>query len=247
MGEASVILEDAKKKGVELRLMGALAVRTHCPRFSFVQDGLKRELSDIDFMAYRKQFQKINEFFQEIGYSAPDLALQYIHAGNRLFFYSKTNDIKVDIFLDKLEMCHTIDFRKRLEHDYPTITLADVVLEKLQIVKINEKDLIDTTILLREHNIGEDESETVDSKYISRILANDWGFYYTATVNLKKIKDFAGQCKVMSNEDCRDVVSKIDNLLAIIEKEPKSIGWKVRSKIGTSKKWYNEVEEPPKY
>ena len=31
--------------------------------------------------------------------------------------------------------------------------------------------------------------------------------------------------------------------LAIIEKEPKSVGWKLRARVGTKKQWYNDVEE----
>ena len=29
----------------------------------------------------------------------------------------------------------------------------------------------------------------------------------------------------------------------MIEKEPKSLGWKLRAKVGTKKQWYNDVEE----
>ena len=39
-------------------------------------------------------------------------------------------------------MCHDIPFKDRLEIDYPTIPLAELLLEKMQIVQINEKDLI---------------------------------------------------------------------------------------------------------
>jgi len=149
----------------------------------------------------------------------------------------------VDVFFDKLEMCHTIDFRNRLRLDKPTITLADMLLEKMQIVKINEKDIIDTIVLLRAHDIGENDKDKVNIKYVSKLLSNDWGFYYTVTMNLKKVKELCKKYNVLSNEDMKDVTSKIDRILEKIEKEPKSMKWKMRAKIGPSKKWYKEVEE----
>ena len=40
-----------------------------------------------------------------------------------------------------------------------------------------------------------------------------------------------------------DIKTKIDKILDAIEREPKSMGWKMRAKVGTKKKWYTEVEE----
>jgi hypothetical protein len=52
-------------------------------------------------------------------------------------------------------MNHIIEFKDRLEKDYPTIPLEELMLEKLQIVKINEKDIKDLIVLILEHEIGE--------------------------------------------------------------------------------------------
>jgi len=79
-------------------------------------------------------------------------------------------------------------FLKRLEIDYPTISLADLLLEKMQIVKLNEKDILDTIVMLREHDVGEGDKETINSDRVSGLLSDDWGFYYTVTTNLGKIK-----------------------------------------------------------
>jgi hypothetical protein len=48
---------------------------------------------------------------------------------------------------------------------------------------------------------------------------------------------------VLTKEDLEDISVKINKLLQFIEKEPKSMRWKLRAKIGTRKKWYNDVEE----
>ena len=76
--------------------------------------------------------------------------------------------IHTDIFFDKLSFCHEIAWKNRLEDDNPTIPLAEMLLEKMQIVKINEKDIIDTIMLLLEHPLGDRDQETIN---ITRIGA----------------------------------------------------------------------------
>jgi len=153
--------------------------------------------------------------------------------------------VKVDVFYDKLAMCHEIDFTRRLEVDYPTISTADIILEKTQIVKINEKDVKDLIILFAEHELGSNDNHMINSPYISKLLAKDWGFYYTVTTNLKLVRDqFLDKWKEPSvQEYLNNVKSRVDELLKQIESEPKSMGWKMRQSIGTKKKWYKDVEE----
>jgi len=240
--EAERIIEYATKRGITLRLMGACAIMLHCPRFGYLYQEMNRSLSDIDLMSHGRFNHMMKSLFKELGYS-PHERFNALHGYKRQLYYNNKNNIKADIFFEKLEMCHTIDFKGRLELDYPTITLSDILLEKVQIVKINEKDIKDTIIMLREHDIGEGEKETVNSRYIAKLMSNDWGFCYTATTNLNKIKVFLNQFSVLTDEDRKDVASKIDKLLRAIENEPKSLKWKMRAKIGTSKKWYVDVEE----
>lgn len=93
----------------------------------------------------------------------------------------------MDVFLDRLNMCHIIDFKNRLEVESETIPLAEMLLEKMQIVNPAEKDFIDTILLLREHSVGNVDFETINITRIANILSRDWGFYYTATKNLKEL------------------------------------------------------------
>ena len=48
-------------------------------------------------------------------------------------------------------MSHKLDLRGRLDGPAPTITLADLLLTKLQVWEINRKDLGDTLCLLADH------------------------------------------------------------------------------------------------
>ena len=157
---------------------------------------------------------------------------------------NKSNGLHVDVFLDKLEMNHDIPFENRLDLDQLTIPLADMLLEKMQIVQITEKDYIDTMMLLREHSIDENgTSETIDAAYIAKLLSKDWGFYYTVTMNLVNVQNRLPQYNDLSEEDREDITGKTRALIKRIEDEPKPVSWKLRSRVGPKSKWYRVVED----
>ena len=222
--EACRVVDLAKAKGVTLRAMGATAFRLHCPKYADLHTRMGRELSDLDFAAMSKQKEKVVGVIHEAGYQMDRNQEFVMKMYDRFKFQSAENGWVLDVFFDKLEMCHTIDFAKRLELDYPTLTLSDLLLEKLQIVQLTEKDVKDTSILLLEHEVdGPGQPETVDSDYIAKLFSDDWGFYYTGTTNLRKVHD----------------------ALPSISQLQESRGWKMRAKFGPSKKWYRDVDGTP--
>jgi hypothetical protein len=168
--------------------------------------------------------------------------------GRMVYESSKYKTLKIDIFLEALRFCHIIDFnkkRKRLEFDKPTIPVEELLLEKMQIVEINEKDIKDTIMLFCEHEVADvhDNKELIDGGFIAQILADDWGFWYTVTVNLNKTKAWVSKYNnALSEEDRAHVIARIDQLLDRIEKEPKTKDWQKRAKTGTKKQWYNHVQ-----
>jgi len=109
---------------------------------------------------------------------------------------------------------------------------------------------------LKAHDVKEkSEKESIDASYIAKLLAQDWGFWYTATTNLKRLKKFTIDIDKLSLEaeidpkkieknDREEIAGKIEALLERIDKEPKGFSWKMRAKVGTKKKWYNPVELP---
>lgn len=240
--EGARIVAEGTKRGLHLRLLGAIAFQAHCPKFHFLTERLNRVLSDVDFAAYFSEASRINEMMRELGYEdQPMVTALWGH--RRTIWDNKSNGLHVDIFLDKLEMNHDIEFQNRLEIDPLTISLPDMLLEKMQIVHLEEKDMVDTTMLLREHDVGKAGPETIDADYIAKRLSDDWGFYYTFTTNLKKVSDKLATYEELSQEDRDDVRSKVGKLQKIINDQGKSMRWKIRAKVGPSKKWYRDVEE----
>ena len=242
LAEGERIITEAKKRDLHLRLLGAISFQLHCPKFKYIATKYRGIMTDIDFAGYGSENNKVTILMRDLGY-ADEPMVTWLFGDRRTIWDNKLNGIHVDIFLDKLEMNHTIPFNGRLDIEPLTISLADMLLEKMQIVQINEKDIVDTIMLLREHDIGDPASETVDAKYIARTLANEWGFYYTFTTNLNKVLARLSAYQELTDEDRKVVSGRIEKLQKIIEGQPKNMSWKLRARVGPKSKWYRDVEE----
>lgn len=240
--EAQRILHAAKQEGVLLRMIGALAFNMHCPKFGYLQEALERRYTDIDFASYGKQGSKITKLFMELGYQE-DFMVRRLFGDVRMLFHENGGDRHCDVFLDKLEFCHDIPFQDRLEVDEPTVPLAELLLEKMQIVKLNRKDVVDTIMLLREHQIGDSDADIINAQHIAQLCSREWGLWKTVTTNLGKIGELTKDIEKLTEDDKTDVAGKIEKVVTRINDEPKSTGWKMRARIGVKRKWYRDVEE----
>ena len=247
--EGKRIADEATRRGIPLRLLGGVAIRFHCVEFLDFAKSLVRlgegqqEYTDLDFMSYSKFRKKMKNFFAELGYSKRPPTMSSAATQRQIYFHPK-GWFYVDVFYDKLLAAnHPLDFRDRLDLDSPTITPTDMLLEKVQIVFPDEKDVKDAMLLLRAHEISpQDEKNKINARFIAGKLASDWGFWYTVTTNLKGLKQYVSDDQRLSSDNKQDLTSKVDALLATIEKEQKSTGWKMRAVIGTKRRWYNPVE-----
>jgi hypothetical protein len=244
--EAVKIVDKAQAYGVTLRVLGATAFRIHCPEYVEAHIAMNRVLTDIDFASYSKEGKRVEQFFTTDNYVS-DRKQASLTPGlfvGRHIYENHDTGLHVDIFEDELNMCHKVSFRNRLEVDKPTIPLAEMALEKLQIVTLNEKDIKDMLMLFAAHPVGDHDKETINGAFISDIMSKDWGFYYTTTVNLGKIRSGIERYKqYFSAADVQTIDARISQLQQMIEKAPKSLKWKSRSALGTRVQWYNDVEE----
>ncbi len=248
--EGERLAEEASKRQIPLRLLGGVAIRIHCSEFMDFAKKLVRlgegqqEYTDLDFMTLMK-FRKnqLQAFFNEMGYEKRPSTMSTAATQRQIYFHPK-GWFYVDVFFDKLLAAnHPLDFRGRLELDSPTVTPTDLLLEKVQIVFPDEKDVKDTILLLHAHEIAlQEEKNRINADFIATLLAADWGFWYTVTTNLKGLKQYVTEAPNLTESEKQDVTSKIDNLSKAIDDKPKGTGWKMRSVIGTKRKWYNPVE-----
>jgi hypothetical protein len=233
--------EEPNRK-VVLRLIGALAFRTHCPQFGRLQDELGREFTDIDFASYPRHLKDILRVLGELGYKE-DKAVTQLFSDSRLLFHDPLYHRHIDVFFNNLVFCHTIPFAGRLEAESETLPLAELLLEKMQIFQINEKDIIDTIMLLMEHPLGNSDHEVINIDRVAELLAKDWGLWRTTTMNLGKVRQMADHYPQLDDKHKVQVVAQVDQALSRIEAEPKSTAWRLRSRVGDRVKWYKDVDE----
>lgn len=240
--EAKRLLQASSERKVVLKLLGGVAIAMRCP--SAVRDGLRRDYVDIDLVGHEKQSKAIKEFFVGLNYE-PRERFNALMGRKRLIFNDMVNQRRVDIFLDVFEMCHKFDFRDRVGLEPLTLPLADLLMTKLQIVQINDKDLRDLAALFVDHDVGSGDGETIDGDYVARLCSNDWGIYKTFTVNLSRLRDSIDGYGLSSSE--MDIArTRIGRLADLIGKVPKSFSWKMRARVGEKIPWYElpEADKP---
>lgn len=238
--EAERIIDTAEKYEITLRLFGGMAVRFHCP--SATHRELARKYADIDFMGLKKQSRGMKKLFVDLGYTPRDV-FNALSGDTRLIFNDITNGRRVDIFLDVFEMCHKLDFKDRLLLEKYTIPLADLLATKLQVVEITEREYRDIISILNDHEISDsDKPETINGKYLAKLCSQDWGIYKTFSINLGNILAALDQYKLNSETE-KTVRKRVQDLTSRIENEPKSLGWKMRARIGEKKQWYELPEQ----
>lgn len=232
------MLRAAADSGLELRATGGVAVALICP--SARHGVLAREYADIDFIAPASDRGRVEELFSALGY-APAEEFNALHGASRMFFRDERHQRDADVFIDGVRGCHYLDARDRFTAWEKTLSPADLLLSKLQVVETNEKDYKDAVALLVDHELTDDESGICLGR-ISELCARDWGWWRTVTMVAERT---AGVAREWSEEapDLRQVPERVRILLDALESTPKSRKWKLRARIGDRVQWHDEPEE----
>lgn len=260
--DSVALIETAQQRNVSLRILGSLAIYAHSVhvpeaiavfhRLGRVEEG-KPLFTDLDLAGYAKQARFITGLFTDLRFK-PDELVNGFFGDRRLIYYEGTGKFHVDVFLDKLEFSHDVQFGSRPEEgrlnlDFPTITLADIVLEKLQIHQIARKDLVDLIILFLGHDLRGDQPpnrELVDDTYLCEVLGDDWGFWHESLQNLEKtrqmLQSFEQSGRLDPDQSAR-VRGRLLRLEERLKASPKTRKWDKRARAGTTKPWFREVEE----
>jgi hypothetical protein len=242
LAEGTRLVEQAQTRGIVMRVMGPLALHYYfpdrVPLYAALERLGERYFTDIDLAAYGKRRNDVPAFMKDMGYEC-DLDTMMVSGKTRHIYYGGAVPM-IDVFFDRLEYCHTIDYTGRLELDDRSVSLTDILLQKLQIWEINDKDLKDLEFLAVCADFGDDDRRTVNVGYVARRLADDWGFWYTATTNLGRVREHVAGVGALSDEEVARVHAVMDRLAARIEVEPKTKAWTKRAKKGTSKVWFNQ-------
>ena len=234
--EAERISAVASAGKVPAKLVGGAAVNLHCS--SARQAPLKRKYGDLDFVASSKQRPAVQKLFESLGYQG-DRRFNTLNGDQRLLYLDGVNGRQIDVFIDRMKMCHVIELANRLGHEGPTLTPADLLISKLQVYEVNMKDLVDTTALLLDHPIADHDDDAINAAYLARLTSEDWGLHRTLQLNSGRVREAVRELDV----DADLVNQRLDELWTRIDAQPKSLRWKLRARVGDRVSWYELPEE----
>ena len=239
VAEARRLADHAGERGLELRAIGGVAVALHAP--GGIPPPLARTYGDIDLVSGRKSGRGAAQLLADAGYE-PNERFNAMNGSTRLVFYDADNGRQVDVFVGEFRMCHVVPVAQRLHVDPTTVPLAELLLTKLQIVQLNEKDLKDIWALVLEHEVADHDDDTINDGVVARVLAGDWGFWRTSRESVEVARERLGDSGLDSEQ--RQVIDdRLRRLWERVEQEPKSLRWRSRAKIGDRSRWYEQPEE----
>jgi hypothetical protein len=241
--EALTLVQSASEAGHRLKILGGLGVRVLCPDFPPRQ----RAGQDIDLACLGKSRRQVANHLEQAG-CTPDKRFNNLN-GDRQMYFMAPSGRPIDVMVERLSMCHTLDFRPSFGSAFgsasPTLDPADLLLSKLQIFELNAKDAHDIVHLLSGVRVGNDVSRPfIDPDRFGSVLSGDWGWWRTVTGSLNKLPDLLATQPGLAPPNPRfDPLTQAKQLLEIAESVPKGLKWKTRAKVGDRVRWYELPEE----
>ena len=242
LDEGRRLIDLATARGVVLRLLGGLAIGFLTPELP----PRTRAGQDLDFGATSGGRRALSDLLVDEGYQ-PDKTFNALYGNKQLYFANPETGLAVDVLIDKLSMCHTLEFADRLARLPYTLDPMDLLLSKLQIVELNEKDVDDCLRLFVTFPLAEsDDPAAMDVRVFRDVVGDDWGWWKTVTLNLDRIRGVLASGDRSAIAGGRlDPGEQLDALERAAEDAPKSRRWRMRSRIGERKRWYETPEETP--
>lgn len=236
---ASNILAHAQKAGsTTLKLLGGVAIRRLYPELADLPV-LRRTCKDIDFAVGKRESKGLGSLFISSGFEA-DRHFNALHGDARLLYTA--GELQADVFVGVFEQCHKISLERRLGLLKETLSPADLLLMKLQVVQMNEKDLQDLCVLFLGPELGVTDSPAViNVEYLIGVTSDDWGWHTTCSDSLKKLIDFVNERLPLPQREL--LVSRIAELQNQMDAAPKSLKWRLRNVVGRRVQWYELPEE----
>ena len=239
--QAVSVVKKANEQGVALKLLGGQAVRLLCPLYPH----RARTDQDMDFASVSTAKRGVMEFFAAIGFQG-DQRFNTLYGDKQMYFTTPNGGTTVDVIMDRLNMCHVLDFRDRIDRMPYTLDPTDLLLSKLQIVELNRKDVHDILHLLSAFEVREGDSEgSISLGRICKIVGEDWGWWRTVTANLDKLVELGGgeHRDLVPEARTHDPLGQARQIREYADTCSKTIKWKLRAKVGDRVQWYQLPEE----
>jgi hypothetical protein len=237
VASARSLIADLRSRDLTVRALGGVAVALRCP--AAADPPLARPYDDLDLITDRASASRLTPALAEIGYG-PYQRFNALHGHARMMF-SGADGTHLDVLVDAFVMCHRLDLRRRLAIDPETLTVSDLLLTKVQIARLNRKDVVDIAALLADHAVTRDET-AINGEYVAALLGADWGWWRTTTENLDLVGQMVRDLGLRSELGTR-IEQRIGELRDLIQAERKTLRWRTRARVGDRVAWRLEPEE----
>jgi hypothetical protein len=242
--EARRLLTAAWEAGIHARLLGGLAVAERVP--AVVRGAFARTCGDIDIVIARRASSSLVTLMEANGY-VEDVEFNAMNGRTRLVFADPHRGREIDVFVEDFEICHVVPLRldEAERRGSRTLLLSDLMLTKLQIVRLTDKDITDVVMLLMTYEVTGDDDTAIDGARIASLCGRDWGLWRTSTENLGRIAAALDALDGLHAPAGRlaDAKRRLKALHEQVEAEPKSTRWRVRARVGDRVRWYEEPDE----
>ena len=237
--EAHRLSDEIAERDIGARLIGGMAIRMLAG--DRLHPTFERKIEDLDFVVAKRERDTLSALLTESGYQA-DEHFNALNGATRMLFLDPTNDRQVDIFVGGFRMCHELPLTERLAAMPATLPAAEVLMTKLQIVELNEKDRNDIYSLLLSHDVGAGDEGMINVERIIELTSDDWGLQKTFEVNFERLATGLPDVQLADSEKAT-ISDRIALLLTAIAEAPKSRRWKLRARVGERRQWYEVPEE----
>ncbi len=247
--EARELIDAAGAAGLTLRLLGGLAVREHCRTAELCA----RDYSDLDMVGRSREARRLPAIFARFAFQG-DYAAVAATGNTQLRFVRACRHVEaggapahdddhVDVFLDTFRMDHEIELAGRLDRDPYTVSVSNLLLTKLQIFRVNEKEIRDIVTLLDGVAVSETGAPgAIDAGYIAGLCANDWGLFHDVGLTLQQVAERV-EGFGLSATQVATVRQGLARLVAALTEAPKAVRFRLRARLGTRVQWHNEIDE----
>jgi hypothetical protein len=245
--EAESLIAGAADAGMTVRVAGSMGIAMHCAEASAAMDAAERRAKDIDVVVRHGDRARLRAWLEARGW-AVDRDMLVAMEGERFAFRHPESGLDLDVFVERLEFCHTIELESRWTRHETTLPIEDLLLQKLQIHDLKPADAVDTAIVLATHDVaageeGSDDGERIDGGYVAAVLARDWGFHRDAAANLERVAGAADGALPIGAAGTARAREGAVRLLDAIAAAKKSRGWRMRARVGDRMQWWQDVDE----
>ena len=238
-GEVLRLLTEIERLQITVRLIGGMAIRLLAGER--LHPAYQRSIQDLDFVLAKRDRRDFEALLVEAGY-IPRQDFNALYGVRRLLFDDPVHGRQIDVFVESFSMCHALPLANRIDTLPHTLPPAEILMTKLQIVELNEKDRGDLFALLHSLDVTIDDPRGIELGPIVELTSGDWGLQHTFELNVARLRD-ALPDQPFSPDEAKTVTARIESLATAMDNAPKSRKWKLRAKVGERKVWYDDPEE----